>query len=290
MTPVVIEHPQAADTHDMRYVRDSYDTYDSNDDSFDDTFYPEDDGEPMAESDFQRESLVYAVDALDIFYEDDPNVYVSGNLLIYYEKGNPRAVFSPDAFVVQGVEKYLRKTYKLWIEKKPPSFIIEITSDSTRDRDEIEKPMLYQQVGVIEYFQFDPTGDYLHPALKGQRLNQHGEYRRIVPHFLPDGTLCLTSQVTGLELHLIGDKMRLFNPKTQEYLRSHKEEFKVRKLAEEHAAQEAEKRRKAEERAQQAEDERKKEAEERKRAEERMKWLEAELARLQGSNTVHTNE
>ncbi|MBI3760775.1 MAG: Uma2 family endonuclease, partial [Chloroflexi bacterium] len=46
--------------------------------------YPDSDGEPMAESDFQRELLIYAVKALDIFFADRPDVYVSGNMFVYY--------------------------------------------------------------------------------------------------------------------------------------------------------------------------------------------------------------
>ena len=54
--------------------------------------YPDTDGLPMAETDFQRKPLTYAVDALDIYFEKRPEVYVSGNLLIYYEENNPQAV------------------------------------------------------------------------------------------------------------------------------------------------------------------------------------------------------
>lgn len=52
----------------------------------------------MAESDFQREPLSYAVTALRRFFRHQSQTYVSGNMLLYYEKGNPKAAVAPDVF------------------------------------------------------------------------------------------------------------------------------------------------------------------------------------------------
>ena len=46
---------------------------------------------------------------LEDYFENNDDVYVSGNLLMYYEEGNTRKSISPDVFVVFGVEKKLRK-------------------------------------------------------------------------------------------------------------------------------------------------------------------------------------
>jgi hypothetical protein len=43
--------------------------------------YPSSDGLPMAESDFQRKPLTYAVEALDIYFQQRADVYVLGNML-----------------------------------------------------------------------------------------------------------------------------------------------------------------------------------------------------------------
>ncbi len=48
----------------------------------DEIFYPETDGKPMAESDFQYGPLSYLVSALAYYYKPIDDVYVSGNLLI----------------------------------------------------------------------------------------------------------------------------------------------------------------------------------------------------------------
>lgn len=49
--------------------------------------YPETDGKAMAESDLHRDIMFYLIRLLQRFFAGQP-VYVSGNLLVYYEKGN----------------------------------------------------------------------------------------------------------------------------------------------------------------------------------------------------------
>ncbi|NBD16306.1 MAG: hypothetical protein GVY04_09205 [Cyanobacteria bacterium] len=46
--------------------------------------YPKRDNRPLAESDLARKYLIYGVEALSIYFQDRQDVYVSGNLLIYY--------------------------------------------------------------------------------------------------------------------------------------------------------------------------------------------------------------
>ena len=132
--------------------------------------YPSSDGQPMAETDHQRTPLTYAVDALRLHFRDRPDVYVSGNLFMYYQEGNPRAVVAPDVFVVLGADNADRSTYRLWEEPKGPDFVLEITSRSTRREDQVSKRELYRSLRVQEYWQFDPTHDYLEPPLQGLEL------------------------------------------------------------------------------------------------------------------------
>ena len=188
-------------------------------------FYPEPDGEPMAESDPARDYLVYGVEALKLYFQNRSNVYVSGNLWLSYQQGVRDAVVSPDVFVVFGVENRQRQSYKVWEENgKTPDWVLEVTSRSTRHKDEEEKPKTYAQIGVTEYFQYDPTGDYLKPPLKGSRLVGN-RYQSIAPNYMQDGTVCFSSQVLGLEMRLLVDgRLRFFNPQTGEYLRNYTEE------------------------------------------------------------------
>ena len=128
--------------------------------------YPDGDGQPMTESDATRDYLIYAVEVLRLHFESRRQVYVSGNLFIYYEEGNPRAVVSPDGFAMFGVSTRPRRSYKTWQENgKLPSFILAITSNTTKNKDEQDKPQLYQRLEVQEYFQYDPTADYLVPRV-----------------------------------------------------------------------------------------------------------------------------
>ena len=182
-----------------------------------DTDYPDSDGLPMAESDVARNYLVYGVEALNFYFRDQPQVYVSGNLFIYYEKGNPKAVIAPDIFVILGVKKKERRSYKVWEEdNKVPTFVLEITSKSTVSEDQGTKWGLYAYLGVREYFQYDPTTDYLKPALQGYRLVGKN-YEAISDRNTPQKTI-LFSEVLGLELHLENGEMRFYNPRSGETL------------------------------------------------------------------------
>ena len=135
-------------------------------------------------------------------------MYVSGNLLVYYEEGNPGASVAPDVFVVLGVSGADRPIYRLWEEAKEPDFVLEITSRTTYREDQGRKRELYRSLGVREYWQYDPTRDYLEPPLQGLELSA-GEYRRLPGRELTDGTLAVASVVLGLELRLTERGLRL---------------------------------------------------------------------------------
>jgi Uma2 family endonuclease len=168
----------------------------------------------MAETDFHFAQMVAVRQMLDFRFADDPMVYVSSNLLMYYVRGNKRKHVSPDVFVVKGVEKKKRLYYLTWEEGKTPNVIFEITSSSTRKEDIDTKFVLYRDVlKVKEYFLFDPFGDYLKPdRLRGFRLRK-GEY---VPISLVDGRM--PSQVLGLHLERDADTLRLYDPETKAWL------------------------------------------------------------------------
>ena len=166
--------------------------------------YPESDGQPMAESDLHRKEMTYLIDALTDHFRPAADVYVAGNLFFYYKKGDPRAVVAPDLFVVKGVAKRDRKVYKLWEEHRSPCFVVEVTSDTTRDEDLSDKRTVYERLGVEEYFLFDPLGDYLDPRLQGHRL-VNGRYRpaRLERDgSLVSGTANVTFRVEGEHLRL----------------------------------------------------------------------------------------
>ena len=226
--------------------------------------YPSSDGKPMADNDAQRAAIMYAIGTLRIRFARHPHVYVSGDLLIYYEEGNPRASVAPDTFVVFGAEDRQRLTYKLWEEPKAPDFVLEVASANTWREDEGRKHTLYERLGVREYWQYDPTGEYLGVQLKGHRLVE-GVYAPQPVAESMDGTLILRSETLGLDLRVKGEEMYFRDPVTDEPLLSHLEAVAAHREAEFRFEREAAARRK--------------EAATRRAAEARVAELEALVAR-----------
>jgi len=204
--------------------------------------YPDSDGQPMAESDFQRTPLIYAVESLRIYFQDRDDVYVSGNLFVYYEQGNPKAVVAPDVFVVMGAPRHDRASYKLWEEPKGPDFVLEITSKSTYTEDQGVKRGVYALLGVREYWQYDPTGDYLNPPLQGWQLVERN-YWPMPARREPDGGVVLHSAVLGLDARVVDGELRFYDPATEQKLHSHAEAEQARRQAEARAEREAAQRR-----------------------------------------------
>ena len=180
--------------------------------------YPCSDGQPMGESDLHIDCITYLRDALRRQFErrGQRDVYVAGNMFLYYEVGNPRAVVAPDVFVVLGAPAHPRDSYLLWKEPKGPDFVLEVTSASTRREDEGRKRELYAALGVQEYFLYDPRGEYLAPPLQGFRL-RGGEYRPLPAlTVLPGGGAAVRSEVLGLDLRNRREErmLRLHDPAT----------------------------------------------------------------------------
>ncbi len=176
--------------------------------------YPESDGKPMAETPLHMRVMWDSIQTLNYWYESDPNVYVWGNMFLYYRRGDPSAAVSPDVMAVFGVDKTKeRRVFKTWEEKRKPSGIIEVTSRKTKREDQKDKFLIYRDIlKVKEYFLFDPFGEYLKHALIGYRLRA-GEY---VPIEEVDGRL--PSKVFNLHLQRNGKELRFWNPEAKEWL------------------------------------------------------------------------
>ena len=220
------------------------------------TDYPSSDGLPMAENESQFWPILYVGSALDRYYQDREDVYVVGNLLLYYQEGNPREgdfgkSVSPDLMVVFGAPKHVRSSYRLWEEPKAPDFVLEIASGSTYRTDRGGKRDVYAGMGVSEYWQYDPTGDYLDPPLLGFQL-VGGRYAPVPAVAEEGGMLAVRSEVLGLELRLtpgapVREALHFYDPARGEYLRTYREADQARQ-------EEAQARREAEGRLQEAQD------------------------------------
>ncbi|MEA5476214.1 Uma2 family endonuclease [Pseudanabaena galeata UHCC 0370] len=137
--------------------------------------------EPELESDLHREQINLLVRLLKYYWRDRQDVYVTGNLTVYYnpDKLTNRDFRGPDVFVVMDVEKRDRKSWVLWNEgNKYPNLVIELLSDSTAKVDRSTKKLLYQDLWRLpNYFWFDP--DSLEFA--GFKLVD-GKYEAIAPN------------------------------------------------------------------------------------------------------------
>ncbi len=253
-------------------------------------YLPESDGKPMAETDAHLNEMVSLLDGLKEHFRDDPQVYVTGNIFLYYfDEAGERQSASPDIFVVRGIEKKSRRIYNLEVEGKAPDMVIELTSINTKTEDLHTKRLIYAKLGVREYFLFDPYGETIRPALRGFRL-ENGDYSPMM------GTR-LRSEVLGLDLTIEGGRLRLYDRKTSERLRTHEESEAERRKVNERASREAASRLAAEEKAAReaasrlaAEEKAAREAASRLAAEAKYSAIEAENLRLREELAKYKNQ
>ncbi|MEQ1565140.1 MAG: Uma2 family endonuclease [Myxococcota bacterium] len=134
--------------------------------------YPESDGRPVGESGRHAYAYRDLIPTLEHRLRDRDDVYVGGNQFLYWVEGDPTQVVCPDVFVVVGrPRRPLRDTWRVWDEGGVvPTFVLELTSASTRIMDQGAKRGLYAALGVREYAMFDPRGEYLVPRLRLWRL------------------------------------------------------------------------------------------------------------------------
>ena len=197
--------------------------------------YPSCDGKPMSENAAQWWSVQDDGAALRCRYAHDPDVLVVGDLLVYPKQGQPKINVAPDLLVALGVPRLPpRSSYKVWVEGKAPDFVMEVASPSTWEADRGPKKAIYAEMGVREYWLFDPKGDFFDPPLEGYRLVR-GRYRLLTPLRRPG--LVLPSEVLGLELRPDAGHVRFHDPTTGEDLRTPLENEAGRKKAEARVAE-----------------------------------------------------
>ena len=132
-------------------------------------FYPSADGEPVAETFDHLYALLTTLEVLKQ-YLANRQATVLGDQFLYYSQGFPRLRVAPDVMVIFDVAPGGRDNYKLWEEGQIPSVIFEMTSGGTQDKDQVFKKTLYEQLGVKEYWLFDPKGEWIEEKLRGYRL------------------------------------------------------------------------------------------------------------------------
>ena len=198
--------------------------------------YPCSDGEPMAENDHQFTALTESALTLREWLAERLDVYVGGDMLIYYRMNDNETRIAPDIFVVFGVlDRTPRYSWIVWREGKAPDFVMEIASPGTWRRDASRKREIYAELGVREYWRFDPTGECFAPPLVGERLVD-GEYRSIGLVADGDGGLRGYSELLALDICVLAEAernlLRFYDPVGGQWLRTHHEEAVARQAAE----------------------------------------------------------
>src|SRR5215831_5616735 len=139
---------------------------------------PYDDGMPM-ETQRHALQLQLLIDPLRLYWEDRQDVYVGGNMFIYFSLAQVRNqdFRGPDFFVVLDVSPRERKSWVVWQEGKGPDIVIELLSDSTAAQDKGEKKIIYQNaLRVPEYYWFDPfSGEWAGFVLHHHRYVESAE-------------------------------------------------------------------------------------------------------------------
>ena len=157
-----------------------------------------------------------------------PEVFIDQDTNVCYDPRNLNVRVAPDVYVAFGVDAEAirpRKLYLPWEVGKPPDWALEMASESTRRVDTQRKPGIYQQIGVPEFWRFDPTGGrYYGEPLNGLRLSSAGEYRPIELTSDPDGVLKGYSEILQLSLAWDEGWPRLYNPATGAYLENWRQE------------------------------------------------------------------
>ena len=211
----------------------------------------------------------------------------------------------PDLLVAFGVDPDAferSNAYVIEEQGKPPDFVLEIASPSSRRRDLVTKRAAYANLEIPEYWRFDELAKRRPRKLAGDRLEGR-EYRPLPTELLPNGVVQGYSPVLDLHLRWEDGRLVWHDPATGRPIASLAEERAradaeqgARLMAEQHARTERGTRILAEERARteeararheqearaQAEERARSEQEARAQAEERARELEAELRRLRG--------
>ncbi len=151
-------------------------------------------------------------------FADRPDVYVSGETFVFYDRNDPYRRISPDCFITLGVdaERVLEKfpNYLAWEVGKFPDFVLEMASESTARNDLGAKRDLYARLGMAEYWLLDPTGGDLYGRpIVGLRLVDC-EYHEYPVREEDDGSVTAHSEILDLDFRWSDGTFVILDPDT----------------------------------------------------------------------------
>ncbi|MDB9308386.1 Uma2 family endonuclease [Aphanizomenon sp. CS-733/32] len=169
--------------------------------------YPSSDGEPVAETYIHLYAILTTLEVLKQ-YLAGRQATVLANQFLYYAQSFPKLRVAPDVMVIFDVPPGGRDNYKVWEEGQVPQVVLEMTSAGTQRQDQEQKKLLYEQLGILEYWLFDPKGEWINKKLQGYRL-QDEIYQPITDSL---------SQPLGLRLEVEGELLRFYRLDTGDKL------------------------------------------------------------------------
>lgn len=181
---------------------------------YDGVYYPEERTDDMGEASIHISLLADLLKILKLYFKDRDDVFLSGNMNVYPEKGNSYNWFAPDLLVAFGVPNVERSSYLVWREGVFPQVIFEIASEKTWRNDVDEKLVKYETLGAREYYILDPEFKFLSEPLMA--FEKSGE--KLVRRKVTDERIF--SPRLELEIVRQNNTFRLFNPYTNEFLRT----------------------------------------------------------------------
>jgi Uma2 family endonuclease len=169
--------------------------------------YPSSDGEPLAETYLHLYAIITTLEVIKQ-YLNGKQATVLADQFLYYAQGFPRLRVAADVMVIFDVEPGGRDNYKIWEEGQVPQVVFEMTSKGTQKQDQEEKKNLYEQLGILEYWLFDPKGEWIEEKLRRYRLE--GETYQLIS----DGI----TQPLGLRVMVEGELLRFYRLDTGDKL------------------------------------------------------------------------
>ena len=162
-------------------------------------------------------------------FSGQPTTLVDTGAFVFYDVNDmSRRRFRPDLYAVFGVDKaaaYRRNGYVIEEAGKPPDFALEVASPSTYRYDMGRKRTLYAEIGIREYWRFDPSGGEMYgQPLLGEVLVD-GAYQPLEIHLEPDGMMWGYSPVLDLCPCAKDRRLNFYDRKTGAYLHSIGEEI-----------------------------------------------------------------
>ena len=165
----------------------------------------------MQEAPPHAEALFRMREALNLLFRTapEPKPFIATNMALRFKEDGVDARLVPDLFVTFEIRSPRGRSYRVPEDRPPPAFLVEVASLATSNRDQTVKMDRYAALGVLEYWLFDPTGEYFSQKLQGFRLDG-GSYKPLEGSGdSPDDAI--RSAILGADIYTVGARPRLID-------------------------------------------------------------------------------